>query len=1037
MYNIWSFFIHKSRFSYLFLITLVGFGFFSVLTIPKESAPEVQIPVGTVTVTFPGASALDVEKLVTNKIEEGLEGGLDNLDKIVSSSQEGVSVVTAKFNADADIDVSIQKLREEVDKIKPELPTNSNDPIISEINFVDQPIITIAISGNLLPQEFVQLAREVKSRILSIQGISKVNISGMRDREVQVIVNKDALNTFDLRLVDVVGAIRLTNSALPVGSITVDDVKYNIEFAGDIREPSEIADIAVLSSAGEPVYVRDFASVFDGLTKVTTLSRVSVNGSPSQSALSLNVFKNTGGDITKLTKEVRGAFENMQKEGEILSDTDVLVVFDRGKLLKKDLTNLSRSGLQTIVLVMVILFLTIGWREALIAGSAIPLSFLIAFIGLFNFGNTLNFVSLFALILAIGILVDSAIVVVEGIHTHMKKGVGKKEASLLAIKEFHSPLTSGTLTTVAVFAPLFLISGITGKFIASIPFTIIFVLLASLLVALGLVPLVASVVLRRRTIGAVEKWQEVFITKLQIWYKYYLLRILGYRNREYIFMGSLLIVFTLTLMFPLVGLVKVEFFGQENVDWVVVGVEKTQGTTLGDSDFEVRKVEELLYNKPYIESFLTTVGRSSAFIGDGGVSRDSKLANIFITLRPKRNLTSTEIVNDLRRTLSSIRTSSIKVSQPNSGPPVGAPISISFLGDNLEELDRVVSNAAGLLTTIPGTTEVSTSARNDNTEFVITVDKARATELGLNSNILAQTLRASVYGAKATTIKNFSEDIDVVVKLNLNSAYRNPHDTSRTTIDTIRQMGIGTASGPVLLGSIVNISLKKSSAVIQHERRKRAVVLSGQLVEGANTREVVAQFRSRLNEIKVPDGISVIVGGEDKEESQSFRDMFWALVLGIILMFTILVLQFNSYRYAIYVLMIVPFSLIGIMFGLALTGKALSFTSIMGFIALSGIVVNNSIILIDKMNNLRKKNPEKPYKELVVEASTARLRPIALTTLTTVIGVIPLIFVSELWAPLAYAIMFGLSFSVIITLFLIPVIYNRWPGGGREDKKIS
>ncbi len=1028
MYNVWSFFIRKNRFSYLFLITLVGFGIFSVFAIPKESAPEVQIPVGMVTTSLPGASALDIEKLVTNKIEERLDGALDDLDKITSSSREGVSVVTAKFNADADINKSIQKLRDEVDKIKPDLPAEANDPIVSEINFVDQPIITIAISGNLSPSEFARLAQEVKSEILSIQGISKVSISGMRDREVQVVVNKEALNTFELRLVDVIEAIRLTNNALPVGSITVDDIKYNIEFDGDIRKPSEIADIAVLSSAGEPVYVRDFASVFDGLTKVTTLSRVSMDGKPSQPALSFNIFKNTGGDITKLTKEVRGAFENMQKEKGILNGMDVLVVFDRGKLLKKDLTNLSRSGLQTIILVMVILFFTVGWREALIAGSAIPLSFLIAFIGLFNFGDTLNFVSLFALILAIGILVDSAIVVVEGIHTRMKTGMDKEEAALLTIKEFHAPLTSGTLTTVAVFAPLFLISGMTGKFIASIPFTIIFVLLASLLVALGLIPLIASILMRRRATSVVEEQQEVLITKLQTWYKHHLLRILGHRKRERIFIGSLLVVFILALMFPLAGLVKVEFFGQENVDWVVVEAEKAQGTTLGGSDMEVRKVEEFLYDKPYIESFLTTVGRSSAFVGDGGISKDSKLANIFITLRPERKLTSTEIVSDLRRTLSSIRTSSIKISQPNSGPPVGAPVSISFLGNNLEELDQVVSSAADLLATVPGIADVSTSARNNNTEFVITVDKARATELGLNSNTLAQTLRAAVYGAKATTIKNLSEDIDVVVKLNLNSAYRNPHDTSRTTIDTIRQIGIETASGPVLLGSIVDVSLKKSSAVIQHEKRKRVAVLSGQLVEGANAREVVEKFRSRLNEVGIPDRVSVVVGGEDKEVGQSFRDMFWALILGVILMFTILVLQFNSYRYAAYILMIVPFSIIGIMVGLALTGRALSFTSIMGFIALSGIVVNNSIILIDTMNNLRRKNPEKSSEDIVVEAAVVRLRPIALTTLTTVVGVIPLIFVSELWAPLAYAIMFGLSFSVIITLFLIPIIYNRWPG---------
>jgi len=1037
MYKVWSFFIHRNYFSYLLLITLVGFGIFSVVTIPKESAPEVQIPVGIVTTVLPGASALDVEKLVTNKIEERLEGGLDNLNTLNSSSQEGVSVVVAEFNADADIGKSIQKLRDEVDKAKSELPAEADDPIVSEINFVDQPIITLAISGDLLPIEFVRLAQEVEDEILNIPGISKVGISGLRARETQVIVNKEALKTFGLRLVDVIGAIRATNNTLPVGVITVDDIKYNIGFEGDIDDPSEIANIAILSSAGEPVYIRDIAFVSDGLEEATTLSRVSIDGSPSQSSLSFNVFKRTGGDITKLTKEVRSTFEDMQKEGGILNNMDVLVVYDNGELLKKDLTSLSRSGLQTIVLVMIILFLTIGWREALIAGSAIPLSFLVAFIGLLNSGNTLNFVSLFSLILAIGILVDSAIVVVEGIHTRMKTGMEKREAVLLTIKEFHWPLTSGTLTTVAVFAPLFLVSGITGEFIASIPFTIIFVLLASLLVALGLIPLISSVVMRRRMTSVIEERQEIFTTKLQSWYQRQLHRILGNSKRERVFIMGLIAIFIFSLTLPFVGLVKVEFFGQEDFDWVIIEIEKPQGTTLGVSDLETRKVEEVLYSKPYIESFLTTIGQSSPFVGDGSVSSETKLANIFITLRSERDFTSTEIVEEVRATLSSIRTSKIHVSQPSSGPPVGAPIYISFLGDDLEKLDQTASRAAELLSVVPGAVDVSTSARNDSTEFVFTIDKARATELGLDSSIVAQTLRAAVHGTKATTIKNLTDDIDVVVKLNLNSGYRSPHDTARTTIDTVRQIEIETPAGSVLLGSIMDVSLQKSSSVIQHEDRKRVAVLTGQLLEGANAREVIAKFRSRLNEVELPSGVKMEVGGENEEVDQSFKDMFLSLIIGIVLMFTILVLQFNSYRHAVYVLMIVPFSLVGIMIGLAVTGKALSFPSIMGFIALSGIVVNNSIILIDTMNNLRRKNPEKTCEDVVVEAATTRLRPITLTTLTTVIGVIPLTFASDLWAPLAYSIMFGLSFSIVITLLLIPIIYRRWPGTLPEKRNKS
>ena len=1036
MYSFWSFFTKNRNFSYLLVTALIGLGLFSLFSIPKESTPEVQIPIGIVTTVLSGASAFDIETLITNKIESGLNNNLDDVENITSSSRESVSSIVVEFNANADIDKSVRDLKDEVDKIKPELPDDAKDPIISDVNLVNQPVITFAIASDLPEMELVHLSKEVEDEIKTVSGVSEVNIGGFRERETQVVVNREALSTFNLRLLDVIAAISRANNKFPVGNIVVDNISYNVQFEGDINDPAEIANIAIFESGGEPVYIRDVATVIDGLSEANTRSRFSLNGEPSQSSISFDVFKRTGGDITKITKDVREKVEELKEEGNILYGINTLVVFDVGEELQKDLTKLSMTGLQTVLLVMIVLFISIGWREAIIAGAAIPLSFTIAFAALFYSDNTLNFVSLFALILAIGILVDSAIVIVEGINRNMKNDPqGDKEMAVFrAIKTFYLPLTSGTLTTVAVFIPLFFISGIVGQFIATIPFTIIFVLLASLLVALGIIPLISSIALRRRDTNTFEIHQANYTARLQNWYRGKISSILGNHKRERMWIWGAILAFFITLSFPALGLVQVEFFGTNDQNFVIAEVELPEGTTLSHTDLEIRKIEELLYDYSVIESFLVTIGQTSPFAGgsslnDGSSSGNQKFANIFITLKEDRVITSTEMVEVLRADFSKINTSIARASELSDGPPTGTPIVINFLGEDLEELERLAASAATILKDIPGTSDITTSAKNDGIQFIVEVDTAKAAELGLDIGTISQTLRAAVNGIEATSITDIDEDIDVVVRLNLNTEFLDAHDTNRTTVDSLNQLSIQTPKGPILLGSVLKTTLAKNNTVISHEDLKRVTSANSQLSSEGNTREIISAFEKRAEtELVIPEGISMKIGGENEENDQAFIEMFYALIVGLVLMLAILVLQFDSYRHALYVLSVTPLALIGIMLGLAITGKALSFPSLMGFIALAGIVVNNSIILIDTINKIRKQGNGRDMKEIVLEGVSLRLRPILLTTITTVIGIYPLTYASDIWAPLAWSIIFGLLFSVILTLVIVPVLYYRKPG---------
>ena len=1083
----WNFFIKNDKFAYLFLVALIAVGSYSLVAIPKESTPEVVIAIGIVNTAFPGAPAADVESLVTNEIERGLTG-LENVTDITSVSREGFSSVTVEFDASADLDASIQDLKDQVDLIANDLPSEANDPQVAELNFQDQPILTIALSADITDFAFSDLAQDIENELETIAGVSRIEVSGVRDREITVIVDQASLERYGLGLSQITNAISSANQTFPVGQITNDGITYNIAFEGDITSSDQLGNIGIATVGGQVVFVRDVAIIEDGLAPATTLSRLSFENAPSQNSISLNIFKQAGGDITVIAAAVNTRVAELTQDGELLDGITTQTVLDSGANIRADLVQLSTSGLQTIILVVLLLVFAIGWREGLLAGSAIPLSFLFGFIGLYFSGNTINFLSLFSLILGIGILVDSAIVMVEGINRKMKAkpDIDKKEAALETIREFAFPLISGTLTTVSMFTGLFIVTGVIGQFIESIPFTLIFLLFASLFVSLFIIPLFAATFLKRQSSSKLEQKQVEYATRLENWYQGKIIPYLDDTSRQNRFLSLIFagLIFALSLpvnlfggiiaaplvyavslwflqwtpqssgarflkfitkptafigviaaSFIIVGLVlpsfnpvKVEFFAAGDVDFVVIEIENPEGTTKELTDIDVRRVEEILYDEPYIESFSVTVGSGSQF-GSGGSGE--KFANIFVNLAEGRELSSLEIVEDLRAQVAGFTDMKVTVNQPTNGPPTGAAIIVKFLGDDLNQITTLANQSAEVFRSLDNTVNVETSTNNNSTEFVLELDRAKTAALGLSPFQVSQTARTAVFGSEATSLTTLENDIDVVVRLNVNNTPGvNIENINNTTIGAVEQITIPTATGPVPLSTLVTTTLRESSSVINHEDGKRVVSVTADVSGDGNAREIQAIAIERIRaELDIPDGVEISTGGGETDDSnQAFIEMGLALVVGVLLMIAVLTLQFNSYLHTRYVLTILPYSLIGIMLGLAITQNPLSFPSIMGFIALSGIVVNNSILLIDMMNQLRKQNPGRAIRDIVLEASSNRLRPILLTTATTVFGMLPLTYAGDLWAPLAYAVMFGLIFSVIITLVLIPIIYLRNPG---------
>jgi len=1031
---LWNFFLHKRQFSYVLMGTLLAAGLWALFQIPKENFPPIVIPNGFVITTLPGASAADMETLVTDKIEDQVSG-IANIDTLTSNSADGVSEVNVQFNASADINQSIQDLRDAVAKAAPNLPADASTPTVMKINFNDQPILVASISGDLPPTEFSALGKALSNDLTSISGVASVDVAGVPKREVDVVVHQAALSQYHLTLPAVIGAVAASNAALPVGNISFDGVNYSINFKGGITDTTVVQNIAVGQLNGSPIYLRDIALVSDGLAPATTYSRLSLGGKPSQQAITLTVYRQSSAGIAATANAVRAELEHLQ--GSSLKGLDVFIApaTDQGVQISKQLGDLTETGIITVILVMAVLFLTIGWRESVVAALSIPISFLISFLALYLTGNSLNFISLFALILAVGILVDSGIVVTEAIHARMKHYATPIEAAQAALHDYAWPLIAGTMATVAVFAPLFFIRGIVGKFIAGIPYTLIFVLIASIFVALGIVPLIA-LILTGGERNKLEERQEEITDRVTEWYKVQLRSLLENARTQKIFIWSLVGLFVVSLLLPISGLVQSVFFPQADQDFVFINIEKPQGTTLEQTDLTAREVEEILYADKDISSFQTTVGQSSALASglSAGAPASTNLANITVNLPSGHKKTSTEIVTDLQKRLSVVRDATVQVLQSSNGPSSGAPIQIRFDGDNLNDIITAADRGKELLETIPHVTNITSSTQNNGTAFDLTIDRAKAAALGVSTQSVAQVLRASVNGQKATTLTLPGQNIDVVVKLDLNQAFTTAANTNNTTIESLQNLSVQGAQGPVLLGSIMTSALGTSNASITHRDKVREETVSAYPDSETTSSAVTAQFQKRLGELNLPAGVSVSYGGETQDINQSFTDMFIALIAGLLLMFMILIIAFNSIRYTLYLLVIVPLSLIGVLDGLALTGQPVSFSSLLGVIALGGVIINHAIILMDSMIQLHRSEPHKPVIDVVVESAAMRLRPIILTTIATVIGMVPLSFTNATWSPLAFSIMFGLSFAIVLTLIFVPVLFYR--AQLRKEKKV-
>ena len=1095
-----NFFVVNFRVVLLLIVALTAWGVYSYQSLPRESNPEINIPVAIVSTPYPGASPADVEELVTKKLETAISG-LRGIKKVTSTSANSISSISVEFEAGEDVKDSIRTLRDKVTDVKSDLPSESKDPVVREVSFDDQPILTVAMTGPYDGLTLRTYADDIKKEIEKLPGVREANVSGGDVTEFSVAYDPDKLAAYGISLQQVNAAVSGANIALPSGNVDNGSFTYSVRTDARIFDAKTLGELPVMTlSAGNSIFLKDVATVEEKAIERTVFSRISSHGSESKDAVTISIVKRAGGSIIDTTAQVRTIMN--ASVAKLPDGTSYETTIDAGKLIQKDFTQLGRDFLVTVALVMITLFALVGFKEALIAGLAIPLVFFATFGVMKLTGVSLNFLSLFSLLLSLGLLVDDAIVVVSATKQYLRTGkFTPEEAVLLVLNDFKLVLTTTTLATVWAFLPLLLASGMMGEFLKSIPITVSVVLTASLLVALiinhplaavlermrltkgvfisifllvvsigvfallqknmigyGIVSLALLVLalmarwyVSHRTLMAQNKrlmdaeWQDDDLIKakllasgaehhtslgdrlmhgivrferiIPVYEKYLRLFLFNkkYRVRMLVFTTLLFVV---SVALPITGIVQTEFFPVSDEEYVFLGVTAPTGLKLEETNKIVERIERDLRQYPEIVNFSTTVGQAGAQQNQAGASggQSSNLASIVITLSdPKdRNVPSYELATNIRKQLSDITEATVSVESQQSGPPSGAAFEARITGDDLQVLDRIVQDLKPTLASIPGVINVDSSLREAPADYTFTLDRDKMALYGLNAAQIGSVLRTAVSGTEISTVLKDNKEYKIIARFD---------ERKVADLDAVSNLTVMNAKGQtIFLKDVATIDLKPSINAIQRIDQKRVVLLTAGVESPVLPHEVLTAFQEKVAQSNhLPDGYEIVYGGENEQNQESVMSILRALVVAIILIIATMIIQFNSLRQSIIVLVTLPLALIGVFLGMAIFRVHLSFPGLIGILALFGIVVKNAIILIDKMNLNIKSGIS--FDEAIVDAGKSRIEAIIITSICTILGIIPITLSNAMWQALGSAVIFGLVFSSFLTLFIVPILF--------------
>lgn len=1035
----WVFLIRKNRLTYLIIAFLLVFGVLTIGELPRELNPEVEIPYAVISTVYPGASPLNVEKQITKEIETEI-GDLSGVKEIESTSSSGFSVITVEFEATEDLESSIRNLKDEVEKVKSDLPEDASDPIVSEVNIDDQAIFTVVLAGEEDISELKKYAESLEKKLEGIPYVSEVKVIGGRDRVFKVEIDPQRASEKGLSAQAILGVLSANHLDFPAGNIDIDSLNYNVRVEGKIKTIDELAKMPLGNIDGLPILLEDVALVSNDFSEETSKSRFAFGGQETSDAVTLQLFKKTGGDVTKVAENARLITEK-GRGIDYPEDLKVEITSDQSSYIKDSIDSLLNNGAGTVLIVFALLFFFLGWREALIAGLSIPFSFFIAFIAMALVGESLNFLSLFSLVLALGLLVDSAIVIVEGMYKKIAKlGISGYQAAISVVEEYAGALLSGMLTTVAVFVPLMFLTGIMGQFMRTIPVVINITLIAALFVSLTIVPAIGAWALQPkgkndpnykeekikkcrgfkrimqtikckfRSKARSERLASKIFQSLADWYYDFLPKVITTTKIRRIWIGGVFLLFIMAIGLVASGFIKINAFTETDSEYFTINIEMPQGLGIEETDKTIKKVEKIIQAETEVINYTSNVGSGS---GSGSGQENTAFIYANLTKTEDRKIDSSAIIKKINDKLEKeITEAKFSFSQEESGPPGGSAVELRVVGDDLLILEDLSEKIKLELEQIPTVVSADTSVDFSPGEIVFVPNQDLIASRGLSVALIGGEINKGISRDRELEVELNGEEI--VIDLGYDKKQLN-------SVGDIENILITSNSGEnFALSELGKVQLQASLSSIKHRDEERVVSISAD-TQGGNAAEINKELQKRIDEkIEIPADYRVDFGGENEETMETFKDMFVKMIIGIILILFVLIIQFNSYKQVLIILSTIPLAMIGVFFGMGLAGLTLDIPAFIGVISLVGIIVNNAIILIDQINK------EIAKGELLIEATRkaghSRLRPIILTSVTTIMGLLPLSISEPIWRNMGFTIIFGLTFGTILTLFIVPTM---------------
>ncbi len=1014
----------KNRTTVAVLILIIAVaGISSYATLPRESAPDVKIPYILISTTHQGVAPEDIENTITKEIEKELSG-LKGLKEFTSSSSEGMSFIKVEFDPDIDIDDALQRVKDKVDLAKVNLPLDADEPVVSELNISEMPIMMISISGPISPVRLKGIAELLEDYIESIPGVLGVDIHGALEREIRIEMDPDRVAAYGLTLPELLKLIPSENVNVSAGGLETEGMKFNVRVPAEFTNPEEVDRLLLTVRDGKPIYLSDVARVRDTFEDRGSYSRL--NGQPS---LTVAVRKRTGANIVDIATQVKAVLAEFRTQAP--QGVQLETVMDRSDDINMMVRDLENNIASALILVVLVLVLFMGLRTSMIVAAAIPLSMLMSFAVLQAMGVTLNMVVLFSLILALGMLVDNAIVIVENIYRYREMGHGRIEAAMKGTGEVAWPVITSTATTVAAFAPLLFWPGIMGEFMSYLPLTVIVVLTCSLFVALIITPVMSSIFLGGVRPRPVEARESRFTGA------YRRLLTVAMHHR-----ATTLILSFLLLAGVFIAYGKrsrgIELFPDPDPAEAVVNLRAPQGTNIRESDRLTRAVEQAVERFRRNPDGTTAIDHIVANVGSGsgdalfGGESGPHVGNLTLVFPDyeDRARPSAELIQEIRAALTDITGAEVKVERQEHGPPTGSAVTVRIIGDDLRRLEAVSEQARQLLADVPNLVNLRSDLEAARPELSFRIDRERAMLLGVNTQVVGQFLKTAVLGMKVGDFREFNDEYDIVLRL---------PESQRVNIEDLLRLRVPNASGQsVPLSSLGNFEYRPGLGTIHRLDQKRIVTLTGD-AEGRLGPEVLKDARARLDTgLKVPAGVEVRYAGEKEEQDKAGSFLMKAGILAILLILAILVTQFNAMSVPLIIMTTVILSTVGVFVGLMVLD--LPFGIVMtgvGVISLAGVVVNNAIVLLDYTRQLQRDGME--LVEAAIQAGVTRLRPVLLTAGTTILGLLPMVTgvsvdfhtftlatrseSTEWWKSMAAAVIFGLAFATLLTLVVVPSFY--------------